>query len=225
MTDSIIYKLVSKDLKINRKAILLWFLAAVAGIFIAYSISGLVAANIGFSLMASAIIGIGIHLITHTILYDNLKGTHIFVMSLPLNFRQYTVAKLSVNILVFYGMWTLLSAACLYVTFSHGIFPMGSFPMMLMVLLSILPVYSLILSVCSLTQSIGYTVITAVTCSLATPAYLWKVVYLDSVGAYVWGSEAVWNTTVFSIMMAQLLIAIIIPLLTVILQFRKKDFI
>jgi len=225
MTTFMIYKLISKDLKINRIAILLWFLAAVAGILIAYSISGLVAANIGFSLMASAIIGVGIHLIAHTILYDNLKGTHIFIMSLPLNFKQYTVAKLSVNILVFYGMWILLSAACLYVTFSQGIFPMGSFPMMLIVLLSILPVYSLILSVCSLTQSISYTVITAVTCSFATPAYLWKVVYLDSVGAYVWGSEAVWNTTVFSIMMAQVFIAIIIPLLTVILQFRKKDFI
>lgn len=225
MTNSMIYKLVRKDLLINRIAILMWFLAAVTGILIAYSISGLVAANIGFSLMASSIIGVGIHLIAHTILYDNLKGTHIFVMSLPLNFKQYTVAKLSVNILVFYGMWMLLSAACLYVTFSQGIFPMGSFPMMMMVLLSILPVYSLILSVCSLTQSIGYTVITAVSCSFATPAYLWKVVYLDSVGAYVWGSEAVWNTTVFSIMMAQVFIAIIIPLLTVILQFRKKDFI
>lgn len=225
MTDSMIYKLVSKDLKINQIPILSWFLAAVAGILIAYSIPGLVAANIGFSLIASAIIGVGIHMIAYTVLFDNVKGTHIFIMSLPVNFKQYTVAKLSVNILVFYGMWALLSAACIYVTFSYGIFPKGSLPMMSMVLLSILPVYSLILSLCMITQSIGYTVFTTVSLSLATPAYLWKIVYLDSVGTYVWGNQAVWNTTVFSIIIAQVLIAIIIPVLTVIVQFRKKDFI
>jgi hypothetical protein len=95
--------------------------------------------------------------------------------------------------------------------------------MMLMVLLSILPVYSLMLSISILTQSIGYTVVTVVSLSFATSAYLWKIVYLDSVGAYVWGNQAVWNSTVFSIMIIQLLTAIIIPVLTVIVQFRKKD--
>ena len=162
-------------------------------------------------------------MLAHTVLFDNLKGTHIFIMSLPLNFKQYTVAKLSVNLLVFYSMWALLSAACIYVIFSRGIFPAGSLPMMLMVLLSILPVYSLMLSISILTQSIGYTVVTVVSLSFATSAYLWKIVYLDSVGAYVWGNQAVWNSTVFSIMIIQLLTAIIIPVLTVIVQFRKKD--
>ena len=223
MTNTIVYKLIGNDLKINRTPILLWSLTAVAGIVVAYLIPGLVAANIGFCLLASAIIGVGIHMLAHTVLYDNLKGTHIFIMSLPLNFKQYTVAKLSVNILVFYSMWVLLSAACIYVTFTRGIFPAGSLPMMLMVLLSILPVYSLMLSISILTQSIGYTVVTVVSLSFATSAYLWKIVYLDSVGTYVWGKQAVWNSTVFSIMIIQLLTAIIIPVLTVIVQFRKKD--
>lgn len=225
MTDSMIYKLIQKDLKINQLPILLWSFAAVVGILIAFFIPGLVAANIGFSLLASSIIGMGIHMVTHTVLFDQIKGTHIFIMSLPLTFKQYTVSKLLVNILVFYVLWALLSAACLYVTFSRGIFPIGSLPMMSMVLLSILPAYSLILLVCILTQSIGYTVFTAVSCSFATPAYLWAVVYMDSVGAYVWGNYAVWNTTVYSIIIAQVLIAIIVPVITVMAQFRKKDFI
>ncbi|WP_234571265.1 hypothetical protein [Rhodohalobacter sp. 614A] len=225
MTDSMIYKLIQKDLKINQTPILLWSLPAVAGILTANLIPGLVAANIGFCLLASAIIGAGIHMVTHTVLFDHLKGTHIFIMSLPVTFKQYTLSKLLVNIGVFYVMWALLSAVCIYVTFSQGILPMGSLPMMCMVLLSVLPLYSLILSVCIITQSIGYTVVTAVTSSFATPAYLWAVVYWDSVGTYVWGNQAVWNITVYSIMIAQVLIAIIIPVLTVMIQFRKKDFI
>ncbi len=223
MSQSIVYKLIINDLKINRKPILLWSLAAVVGIVAAYLIPGLVAANIGFSLLAGSLLGVGIHMLAHSVLFDNVKGTHIFIMSLPINFKQYTVAKLSVNLLVFYSMWALLSAACIYVIFSRGIFPAGSLPMMLMVLLSILPVYSLMLSISILTQSIGYTVVTVVSLSFATSAYLWKIVYLDSVGAYVWGNQAVWNSTVFSIMIIQLLTAIIIPVLTVIVQFRKKD--
>lgn len=225
MMNTMVYKLINNDLKINRNQILLWFLAAVVGIVIAYFIPGLAAANIGFSLLASAIIGSGIQLLTQTVLLDNVKGTQIFIMSLPINFKQYTVAKLSVNILVFLGMWLLLSTAAIYVTFTQSIFPMGSLPMMLLVLLSILPAYFTILSVCILTQSIGYTVVATISLSVITSAYLWKIVYLDSIGEYVWGNHAVWNSTVFTIMFTQILIAIIIPVLTFISQFRKKDII
>lgn len=225
MTHPIIYKLIRNDLKINQRPILLWLIAAAVGIMITYWVPGLVAANIGFSLLASAIIGLGIHMITHTVLYDNLKGTHIFIMSLPINFKQYTIAKLSVNILIFYGMWLLLAIACLFVTFSHNIFPMGSLPMMLIVLLSILPFYSAVLSICIITQSIGYTVVTTVSLSFATSAYLWKIVYLAPIGDYVWGNQPVWNITVFSIIVAQVLITIIIHVLTFIIQSGKKDII
>jgi len=223
MTNPIAYKLIGNDLTINRTPILMWSFAAVVGIAVAYFIPGLVAANIGFCLLASAIIGVGIHMIVHTVLFENVKGTHILIMSLPINFKQYTTAKLSVNILVFFSMWALLSAVCIYVTFSRGILPLGGLPMMVMVLLAILPVYSLMLSMCIITQSIGYTAVTAVTMSFATSAYLWKIVYLDSVGAYVWGNQAVWNSTVFSVVIIQVLITIIIPVVTVIVQFRKKD--
>lgn len=225
MANSIVCKLIRNDLIINRTPILLWLLAAVFGIAIAYLFPGLVAANISFSVLASSLIGLGIHMMTQTVLFDNIKGTHIFIMSLPINFKQYITAKLSVNLLLFYGMWLLLSIASIYVTFSQGILPMGSLPMMLMVLLAILPVYTFILSICILTQSIGYIVVSVVTLSLGTSIYLWKIVYLDSVGAYVWGNQAVWNGTVFSIMISQLLFTIIIPVLTIIIQFRKKDII
>ncbi|MGL1955730.1 MAG: hypothetical protein OCD00_00225 [Colwellia sp.] len=223
MSHSIVYKLIGKDLKINSTAILLWLLVAVVGIIIAVLIPNLVGANIGFSLLVSAIIGVGIHMMSHTVIFDKLKGTQVFIMSLPLTFKQHTIAKLLVNLLVFYVVWALLCVACLYFTFSQGIFPIGSLPMLSMVLLSILPVYSIVLSVCIVTQSVGYTVVTLVPLTFATPAYLWALVSLDSVGAYVWGNEAIWNSTVCSVMIIQVLLSIVFPLLTVVLQFRKKD--
>lgn len=225
MTHSIVFKLVRKDFKINQKPIFLWFIAAVLGILTAYLIPGLIAANIGFSLLVCAVFGLGIHMMAHTVLFDNIKGTHIFIMGLPLTFKQYTISKLLVNTGVFFAMWILLSAACLYTTFSQGILPIGSLPMMSIVLLAILPAYSLILSASMITQSVGGMILTAVPSSFLTSAYLWKIVYLDSVGTYVWGNQAVWNSTVVSIIIAQVLISILIPVLTVIIQFRKKDFI
>lgn len=225
MTQSMVYKLVHKDLEINRKPILLWFITAVAGILIAFLIPGLVAANIGFSLLVGALYGVGIHMMAHTVFFDNIKGTHIFIMSLPVTFRQYTISKLTVNIGVFFVMWALLSAACLYVTFSRSILPVGSLPMMAMVLLSILPVYSIILSVVIITQTTGTMILTAILSSFLTVVYLWRIVYFDTVGAYVWGGEAVWNSTVYSIIFAQVLISILVPVLIVMIQFRKKDFI
>jgi len=225
LNNSIVYKLISNDLKINRKPILMWLLAAIVGILIAYTMPGLVAANIGFSLTVSAIVGAGIQMISHTVLLANVKGTQIFILSLPINFKQYSSAKFLVNILVFLGMWLLFSVAVIYVNFSQSIFPVGSLPMIVLVLFSILPVYSLILSICGITQSIGYTAATAVTASLATSVYLWKIVYLESVGNYVWGNQAAWNNTVFSVMIFQIMLTIIIPVLTVLFQFKKKDII
>jgi len=203
----------------------MWMLAAIVGILVAYLIPGLVAANIGFSLIVSALIGVGIQMISHTVLLANVKGTQIFILSLPINFKQYSIAKFSVNILVFLGMWILLSAAAIYVTFSQSIFPIGSLPMILLVLLSILPVYSMILSICVITQSIGYTAATTLTASLATTVYLWKIVYLESVGNYVWGNQAVWNNTIYSVMILQIMLTIIIPVLTILFQFKKRDII
>ncbi len=203
----------------------MWLLAAIVGILIAYTMPGLVAANIGFSLTVSAIVGAGIQMISHTVLLANVKGTQIFILSLPINFKQYSSAKFLVNILVFLGMWLLFSVAVIYVNFSQSIFPVGSLPMIVLVLFSILPVYSLILSICVITQSIGYTAATAVTASLATSVYLWKIVYLESVGNYVWGNQAAWNNTVFSVMIFQIMLTIIIPVLTVLFQFKKKDII
>jgi len=225
MTNSIICKLISNDFKINKVAILMWLVAAVIGILIAFFIPGLLAANIGFSLILSSVLGLGIHMMMHTVIFDKVKGTQIFIMSLPVTFRQHTTAKLLVNLVAFYIMWALLAFACLYIPFSQSLFPMGNLPMMAMVLFSILPAYSLMLSVCISSQSVGYTVIATISSVIGTSAYLWAVVYTEPIGNFVWGNEAVWNNTVYGIVIAQILLGIIIPLLTVLMKFKKKDFI
>lgn len=223
MSSSLVCKLVKNDLTINKIPIFLWLFASVIGLLIAFFIPGLVAANIGFSLLMSALVGGFMHMMIHTVLYDNLKGTQVFIMSLPISFRQYILAKLIVNKLVFSSLWILLSSGCMYVTFSGEILPMGCLPMMSMVLLAILPVYSLILSVCITTKSIGYITACALTASIITPSYLWLIVDLESVGSFIWGNQAVWNNTVYGVMFAQVLLSIIIPVLTVMVQFKKKD--
>ncbi len=81
MSQSIVYKLICKDLRINKTALLMWFLVAVIGILITFFIPGLVAANIAFTLVLSAISGVGIHMMAHTVLHDSLKGTQVFINS------------------------------------------------------------------------------------------------------------------------------------------------
>ncbi len=223
MNESIIFKLIYKDLKINQKPILFWSLTASLGILIALLIPGLIAANIGFSLLMSAIVGGGMHMMMHTVLFEHVKGTQAFIMSLPLSYQQYVIAKLLVNKLVFFVIWSLLSVACLYVAFSQNILPIGSLPMMVMVLLAILPAYSLILSVCIISKSINYIIVATITSSVTTSAYLWLIVDFDSVSSFIWTSQVVWNSTVLSVIATQVLLSIIIPLTTILILFKKKD--
>jgi len=225
MSQSIVRQLVLKDLLIMRTYVLLYWLGGFASIVFVVFAGSEVAGVIGFILFITAMASAGIHALFQTIVEEKSKLNLPFIMSLPVTVKEYTIAKLSANLLIFGSVWLTLSAASFVVFIGDDGMPDGTMPFMSIVLLGILMAYTLMLATAVATGSQGYTIVATVVGNIGLQGYLWLVADLYPIRSFIGGNVAVWNTTAVSILFAQAVAILVMLVLTVFVQFRKKDFI
>lgn len=229
MSSSIIPQLVRKDFLLMRKAILIFCLVCAASL-VAISlmfgnIPNWVFFNLGFTLLVVPACSCGIFLVMKTIVMEKEKSTQSFIMSLPVTVKEFTQAKLLVNLPVFFLLWLLVSGVAFYFCFGLGVFPPGTVPFITMIFLGIFVAYTSILCTSLLFQSVAVTILTVMTSELGTAAYLWIVAYLEPIKTHVYGPQMVWNSTAVTIIAAQIFIAVAVLLMTWYVQNKKRDFI
>ncbi len=229
MTRSIIPQLVRKDLQIWRKLILVFYgvsLACIAAVGALYGrIPDQVLLNLGFSLLITPVGTLGIVLLMQTNVFEKTKSTQPFIMSLPVTVREFTLAKLLVNVPVFGVLLLVTIGVVFWFAFGLDLLPLGMLPMMTIVFLGVFVAYLCILSTSLLSQSLGITILAITFFQIATSGYLWAIFFLDPIGRHVHGSVAVWNATAISIVTLQILAAVGVTAATLAIQNRKRDFI
>jgi hypothetical protein len=229
MSTSIIPQLVRKDFLIMRKTILIFSLISLSSIAILSILFGRIPnwalVNIAFMLLLAPAATCGIVLLMKTIVFEKEKSTQLFILSLPVTAKEFTKAKLLINLPVFGAFWLVVSAVAFYFAFGLGVFPQGTVPFITMVFLGVFVAYTCILSVSLLFQSMAITVISIMIFELGTSAYLWVIVFLDPIQNYVYGPNSVWNPTAITIVVTQTLVAIVTIVLTLHIQNKKQDFI
>lgn len=229
MSTSIIAQLVKKDLLIMRKMILIFAFINLLAIAIVSILFGRVPnwafINLAFVLLVAPAFTCGMVILFRTIVFEKVKSTQPFIMSLPVTVKEFTQAKLLVNIPVVFVLWLLASGVAFYFSFVRGAFPYGTLPFVTMIFLGALLAYICILSTGLLFQSHGITIISILIFELATSVYLWVVVYLDPIANHIYGPVSVWNSTAITVVIAQVLTAIIVIFMTIYIQNKKRDFI
>src|SRR4051812_20231836 len=159
MSNSIIAQLVKKDFLMTRNTIFIFCLITLASVAAIYMIFGhvpkVVFLNLGFTLLIAPAITCAIVLLMKTIVMEKQKSTQLFIMSLPLSIREFTTAKLLLNLPVFTVFWLAVTAVAFYFSFGLGLFPYGSVPFITMIFLGIFVAYVVILSIAILYQSYG----------------------------------------------------------------------
>ena len=146
-------------------------------------------------------------------------------MSLPVTVREFSLAKLLVNIPVFAAVWLLTTGTAFYFAFGLKVLPAGTVPYMTMIFFDIFLAYICILCVSLLSQSLGVTVIAIMAFEILTSAYLWMILFLEPIRSFVDGTNIVWNSTALGIVAVQVLVAISALAATLYFQNRKRDFI
>ncbi|WP_373990892.1 ABC-2 transporter permease [Duganella sp. BuS-21] len=227
MSTSIIPQLVRKDLRLARGAILTFGLVSLAAMLLVPLLHGHIPdwalINLGFILLVGPAATCGIVLAMKTNVFEREKSTQAFIMSLPVTMREYTHAKLLVNLPVFVVFWLAVSAVAFYLAFGLGLFPPGAAPFITMVFLGVLVAYCCILSASLVFQSLGATVLAILLFELATSAYLWTVAYSEPIARHVYGATATWNATALSIVAVQVVVAVAVIAATVHIQGAKRD--
>jgi hypothetical protein len=229
MSASIIPQLVKKDFLINRRMILIFCLVSLSSIAILGLLHGLipdwVLLNVAFTLLLAPAATCGIVLLMKTNVFEKEKSTQSFIMSLPVTVKEFTLAKLLVNLPVFGAIWLLVAGVAFYLSLGLGLFPLGTVPFLTMVLLGVFVAYTGILSVSLLFQSLGITILSILFFQMGTSAYLWIVIFLDPIATNVYGPDIVWNATAIAILAAQIGMAVAMISATLLIQNKKRDFI
>jgi len=229
MTSSIVPQLVRKDLLIWRRLILIFYgvsLACIALVGVLHDrIPDRVLVNLGFTLLITPVGTLGIVLLMQTNVFEKAKSTQPFIMSLPVTVREFTLAKLLVNVPVFGVLWLVtLGAAC---GFAYGLdlLPLGTLPVVTMMFLGVFVAYAGILGVSLLTQSLGITILAIAFFEIGTSAYIWGIVFMDPISRHLLGPTPVWNGTAIGIVTLQVLVVLVATVATLAIQSTKRDFV
>ncbi len=223
MSRSIVRQLIVKDLRLMRTYILLYWFAGIASIAFVMVLNSELAGTVGFILFVGAMAAAGIHAIFLTIVEEKEKLNLPFIMSLPVSLRQYSMAKISANLLIFGSVWLTLSAASLVVFIGEDGMPRGMLPFVSIMLVAIFAAYILMLSTALITASQGYTIFSTVVANLGVQGYLWWVGDLYPIRAVKGGAEAIWNTTTVTVLVAQCVFIVAVIMVTLMIQLRRKD--
>ncbi len=227
MNTAIIARLIIKDLMIWRKLILIFFAiyaACVVLVAVLHNrIPGHVFLNLGFTLLITPTATLGIILLMQTNVFERVKSTQHFIMSLPVTPMDFTVAKLCVNVPVFTVVWLATTITGFYFAFGLGMLPPGAVPYMSIVFLGVFVAYVGVLTVSLISQSLGMTVGAILFFDVLTPAYLWAIVYLEPIGSVITSPVVVWNAAEISIMALQVAAAVAAVAGALLLQGRGRD--
>ncbi|GEM46001.1 hypothetical protein [Deinococcus cellulosilyticus] len=224
MNSPMVTRLILKDWSFHRWTILIYLLGGAFSLVLLSSGNQLTF-SAGGILLITLLISLGIHLVMATVIQERSEHTLTFVMGLPISSREYSVAKILANLLIFLVPFLTLLLGTLAAIASRPELPDGLVPFAVVILLELFVNYCLLLTVALTTESQNWTIVTIVVGNLAFQAFLYLVANRSSMAGTLSGSEIIWDQTALTLLGTELLLAAGLMVLTLIIQNRKKDFI
>ena len=224
MNYKLIQKLVVKDWYFQRFTILGFLIAGLTSLVV-LSIPGTVWFAAGSILLITVLFTFGPLLVVALTVTERTAHTLPFLFSLPISMKEYTVAKMVSNFLVFLVPWLILLIASFIAITTQQSLPDGLFPFAVVVLTEILVSYSLLLCISLITESQGWNTVGILIGNLLFQAFLYPVANLQAVKSVMYSPSIVWNSTFTIILLLEFLLIAVLIGITFVVQFRKTDFV
>jgi ABC-type transport system involved in multi-copper enzyme maturation permease subunit len=178
----------------------------------------------GTVLLVTVLIALGVQLAMATVVNEHTGQTLPFVMSLPISPREYTLAKILANLLIFLMAWGALSIGAGAVILGRASVPDGFLPFAAVMLGELLVSYCLLLAVALVTESQGWSVAVIVTTNFLFNAFLYWVAHMPSVAATMGKDVIVWTDAIVLLLVAELMAIVLLLASTFWARARKRDF-
>jgi ABC-type transport system involved in multi-copper enzyme maturation permease subunit len=180
---------------------------------------------VGFVLLISVLITVGVQLAMSTVLLERKEQTLAFVMSLPISAREYTTAKLVGNLSMFIVPWATLLVASIAMILGRESLPDGSVPLTIILLGEIFVSTCVLLGVALVSESQAWSIGTLIAGNLFFNFFIFWVVRIPSIAAASKGNVIVWDGPVLTLLGGEVAAIVLALGLTFVLQDRKTDFI
>ena len=225
MTSKVLWQLVLKDWRLQRRMITLSIAGGVVALAILL-IGGQTPILIGIVFFFISMIFCACLLPMLNIVNERKKQTLPFVMSLPVSAARYGAAKLVATVGIFLVMWLALLGAGIYVILIRHILPAGAIPMGLILMNFPLIGFCLITGAALVGESEGWgTAAIAMVNSSYWLAWYLLVTHIPGLTQTWSGPVAVWSPAVLKILVVEFAIVFLILGMTLYLQSRKRNFI
>ena len=177
----------------------------------------------GGVLLMTVILVLGSILVSATTIAERTGKTLPFVMGLPISMREYTLAKILGNLLIFLVPWTALVVATTAIILLQPSLPDGFLSFALITLVELLVNFCLLLTVGLVSESQGWATTTIVAGNLLLQGFFYGVGGLPGIRETTTNPTLVWNTTFSLVLLVELLVMAGLIALTFYLQSKKTD--
>lgn len=223
MNYSMVKCLILKDWYFQRRAILLCLAGGVLSLgIIAFGRN--VGFYLGLLLLVTIMIVIGATLVMGTLVGERENQTLAFVMSLPISFREYTAAKILVNLLIFVPFWLILVAGSLGLILAAPTIQ-GLFAFTVIMAVEILMSTCLMIAVALVTESKGWTISAMIAGNLAINVVGYIVAHIPGISNGMFGTTIQWRPAATISLTVELVLIALMLGGAFLIQSKKKDFI
>ena len=224
MTSSIIGQLILKDWRLNRLMISLSVAVGLSALVIV-QIGGEVARLFGAVWFFISLCILASMLPASAILNERKKQTLAFIMSLPVSFVQYTLAKVLSILAMFLFPWLTLLISALVLIEVRNVAPHGVIPML--VILALLPMvaFCFISSAALVGESEGWLMGASLLCNSSYWFVWFLLARIPHLTAGWTGPVAVWNRVALLVVCGELGTILLMAAVTFFFQSRKRHFI
>lgn len=225
MSMAMVSRLIYKDWYLNRAGILASLIGGVVTLAVVAAFrASQIAIILGIIVVVTILIGMGAMVMVSAAM-ERRQQTLPFVMSLPISYREYTIAKIAGGMLIFLVLWGALVADIVATILLIPGFPHGMIAFVLIMSVEILMSTCLITVVSVTTESNGWTVASAQVGALSLNGIGWSIVRLPEIGGTMNSATVHWSGTATALLAAELAIIALMLLIAFFVQARKKDFI
>lgn len=223
MNASIVKQLINKDWQLSKNLLSLYVLMGFASLWI-FTIPGDFFFTLGIIAVITVLAVIGIHMVISTVLYERKDQTLAFVMSLPVSFQEYTLAKVLSISIISGGAWLVLFGTIVGFTLTIDSIGNGLLPYAVMTLLYMLVNYAVLMAVAIVSENEPVTIVVMSLQNVSISVFMMGIAKLEGVGQYIAGEVAVWNDTSIGIVLIELFVIVLAIYLTFFFQSKKRSY-
>lgn len=224
MNHMLIKRMIYKDWYLNRWTIL-GYLGAGALAISLIAVGNETLFSAGSILLITVVIALGMHVVMSTVVGERTAQTLPFIISLPISLKDYTIAKIVANMVIFLIPWLTLLIAVLAVILGREALPDGLLPYTIIILTELLASYCFVLATALVSESVGWTIGATLFGNLFFQAFLAYVSRLPGIKATMLGDTITWNQPAILLLLGEVLAIMLLLGGTFLFQARKTDFI